>query len=442
VPAPGRIVSETKAAEVGVTEWRLSNGARVVLKPTDFREDEILMAARSPGGLSTVADADFLYGVTATAAAQVGGVGQLSVVDLGKRLAGKAASVGTYVDELGEGVSGYARPRDAETLFQLVYLYFTQPRRDSVAWEAYRERARESLRGRSAAPEVAFSDTLNAVLTQNHPRARRLTSASFDSLSLDRSLAIYRDRFSDAGDFTFYLVGSFSPDSIRPLVETYLASLPATGRNESWRDLGIRGPAGVVRKTVRRGVEPKAQQRIVFEGPVEFSRRNVALLRTLADALEMRLRERLREELGGTYGASVSGSAQRDPRPEYEFAVGFGADPARLDELTRVVFAQIDSLKTVGVAEHDLAKVKETQRRERETAVRENGFWLGQIMGYDRYGWELGLIDDEPLSLSLTAADLREAARRFLDTSRYVQVSLVPEAAPPAAGATPDARPR
>ncbi|HEU0051970.1 MAG TPA: insulinase family protein, partial [Longimicrobium sp.] len=426
-PTPGRIVAEKKVAEIGVTEWTLSNGVRVILKPTDFREDEILLAARSPGGLSLVSDADFLNGITATAAAQVGGVGQLSVVDLGKRLAGKAASVGTYVDELGEGVSGYARPRDVETLFQLIHLYFTQPRRDSVAWEAYRERARESLRGRSAAPEVAFSDTLNAVLTQNHPRARRLSSASFDSLSLDRALAIYRDRFSDAGDFTFYMVGKLDPDSMRPLVERYLASLPATGRHERWRDLGVRGPEGVVRRTVRRGVEPKAQQRIVFQGPVTFDRRTVALLSTLADALEIRLRERLREDLGGTYGVSVSGGAQRDPVPEYEVSIGFGADPARLDELTRVVFAQIDSFKTVGIPEHDLAKVKETQRREREVAMRENSFWLGQLLGYDRYGWDLGLIDDEPLALSLTAADVREAARRFLDTSRYVQVSLVPE---------------
>ena len=438
-PTPGRVVSE-RALPVGATEWTLSNGVRVVLKPTDFKEDEIILAGRSPGGTSLLSDEEYLFGETAAAAAQVGGVGELSVVDLTRRLAGKAASVGTDVGELSEGVSGYASPRDVETMFQLVYLYFTQARRDSTAWEAYRGRARESLRGRGASPEAAFGDTLHAVLTQRHPRARLLSSASFDSLSLDRSLAIYRDRFADASDFTFYLVGTFTPDSIRPLVETYLGGLPSTGRKETWRDLGVRAPRGVVRKTVRRGTEPRAETRLVFGGPVEFDRRNVALIRALGDALEIRLRERLREDLGGTYGVAVGGQVSRDPTPEYRFVVDFSADPARIEELTRVVWAQIDSFKTAGPPEHDMAKVREAQRRQRETDLRENGFWMGQLMFYDRYGWDLGLIDDEPLSATLTAADVRDAARRFLDSANYVQVTLVPESAPAApAGTSPAA---
>ena len=437
-PAPGRVVSE-RTREPGIVEWTLSNGARVLLKPTDFREDEIMLAGTSPGGMSLIPDADLLFGMTASAAAQVGGAGELSVVDLGKRLAGKAAGVGTYVAELSEGVSGGASPRDAETMFQMLYLYFTSPRRDSTAWEAYRQRARESLRGRGASPEAAFGDTLQAVLTQNHPRARRLTSASFDSLSLDRSLELYRQRFADASDWTFYLVGSFQPDSMKPLVERWIGGLPSAGSKEQWRDVGVVGPRGVIRKTVRRGVEPKAQTRIVFGGPAEFSRRNSSLLRTLGDALEIRLRERLREDLGGTYGVQIGGDVSRDPRPEYDFVIQFGSDPGRLDELTRVVWAQIDSLKTVGLSDGDFAKVREAQRRQRETDLRENGYWMSALLTYDRYGWDFGWIDDEPFSAQLTAADIQQAARQYLDAGNYVQVSLVPEtgaAATPAAPAT------
>ncbi|HEX2205313.1 MAG TPA: insulinase family protein, partial [Longimicrobium sp.] len=429
-PAPGRVVSTRTVDEVGVTEWTLSNGIRVLLKPTDYREDEVVLVGRSPGGLSLVPDSLYLDAQVADAAAQVGGLGELSVVDLTRRLAGKAAGAGAGVDELGESVGGYASPRDLETLFQIVYLRMTAPRRDSVAWRAYLERARETLRNRSLSPEGALGDTLHAVLTQGHPRARRLTSASFDSVSLDRALAIYRERFADAGDFTFYLVGRFSPDSIRPLVETYLGGLPSTGRRETWRDVGVRGPRGIVRKTVRRGLEPQARTALVFEGPVEFDRRTVSLLRTLADALEIRLREQLREELGGTYGVSVSGNAGRDPRPEYQFSVDFGADPARLDELSRVVFAQIDSLKNQGPTERDLQKVREAQRRSRETDLRDNQYWTSALVSYDRYGWDFRLIDDDPMSMTFTPADVREAARRFLDTSNYVQVSLVPEGPP------------
>jgi zinc protease len=426
-PAAGRVVSERRHEEVGVTEWTLSNGVRVLLKPTDFREDEITLAGRSPGGTSLLSDEDYLHGATASAAAQVGGVGNFSVVDLGKRLAGKTASVGMEVSEFSEAVSGYAAPRDLETMLQLVYLYFTAPRRDPVAWEAYRERAREAFRDRSASPDAAFADTLRSALTQGHPRARPLTAAAVDSLDLDRALAVYRDRFADAGDFTFYLVGALKPDSIRPLVERYLGGLPSTGRREVARDQGVRTPEGVVRKSVRRGVEPQARTQVVFSGPVEWERRNVALLRTLADALEIRLRDRLREELGGTYGVGVAATARREPRPEFRFVVDFSAAPDRLDELSRALFAELEAVKRNGVTEEDLAKVREQHRRDREMQLRENDFWMSQMVQYDAGGWDLAGIAAPPLSQNFTPTDLRDAARRFLDTGRYVQVSLFPE---------------
>ena len=426
-PAGGRVVSERRIEAVGVTEWVLSNGVRVVMKPTQFRQDEIALAGRSPGGSSLLEDADYLHGATAAAAAQVGGVGTLTVVELGKRLAGKTASVGVEIGELSESVSGYAAPRDVETMFQLVYLYFTAPRHDPVAWEAYRERAREAFRDRSASPEAVFGDTLRGALTQGHPRARPLTAAAVDSLDLDRALAVYRDRFSDAGDFTFYMVGAFQPDSLRPLVERYLGGLPAAGRRETPLDRGVRPPAGVVRKSVRRGVEPQARTQVVFSGPVVWERRNVALLRTLADVLQIRLRERLREELSGTYGVAVAASAQREPRPEYRFVVDFSAAPDRLDELSRALFAELEAVKRGGATEADLAKVREQQRRERETQLRENDFWMSQLVQYDHYGWDLAGILAPPLSQTFTPADLRDAARAYLDTSRYVQVSLFPE---------------
>ena len=426
-PAPGRIVQTTATPEIGVTEWRLQNGVRVVLKPTDFKQDEILLAARSPGGTSLLPDSALRHAQTASAAVAVGGVGRLSVTDLVKRLSGQAVSVGTSVNDLGESVGGYASPRDVETLFQLVYLYMTQPRRDSVAWEAYIQRGRSAMRDRGASPEGAWRDTLNAVMTQDHVRERPFTAATFDSLSLDRALAIYRERFADAGDFTFYLVGAFNPDSIRPYVERYLGALPSTGRKETWRDVGIRPPAGVVQRTVRRGVEPKSRTSIIFSGPAVADRRNSSLLRTLADVLEIRLRERLREEMSGTYGVSVGGGVIREPAQEYRFSIDFGASPERLSELTRAVFAEIDSVKANGVTASELQKVREAQRREREVAVRENNWWLSALMGYDQNGWDPRLIPSPPLSQTLSSSDLQAAARQYLDTSRYVQVSLYPE---------------
>ncbi|HEU4562107.1 MAG TPA: insulinase family protein [Longimicrobium sp.] len=428
-PAPGRIVSTTTIAAIGVTEWRLQNGVRVVLKPTDFKRDEILLSGRSPGGTSLLPDSVLRHAQAAGAAVAVGGVGRLSATDLTKRLAGRAASVGTGVGDLSETVSGYASPRDVETLFQLVYLYMTQPRRDTAAWQAYLQRGRTAMRDRGASPEGAFRDTLNAVLTQNHPRERPFSAATFDSLSLDRSLAIYRERFADAGDFTFYLVGAFHPDSVRPYVERYLGGLPSTGRKETWRDVGVRPPAGLVRRTVRRGVEPKSNTSIIFAGPSPFDRRTSSLLRTLGDVLEIRLRDRLREELSGTYNVGVGGGLIKQPVEEFRFSISFGADPERLEELTRVVFAEIDSIKASGPTADELQKAREAQRREREVQIRENNWWMSALVGYDINGWDPRQIPDAPLSQALTATDLRDAARRYLDTSRYIRVSLYPETA-------------
>ena len=429
-PPAGRIVEEDSTAEVGVVRWTLSNGARVVLKPTDFKDDEIVFAATSPGGLSLVSDSAYLFGRTATAAVQLGGVGGLSLTDLQKRLTGKAASVGPNVGELTEGMNGYAAPADVETLFQLVHLYFTQPRRDTAAWEAYLQRGRESLRNRNVTPESALGDTLTAVLTQRHPRGRPFTAATFDSLDIDRSLEIYRQRFADAGDFTFYFVGTFDPDSLRPLVERYLASLPGTGARESFRDLGIRPPGGVVQKTVRRGVEPKARTVLVFTGPAAFSRQASADMSALGEALELRLREKLREELGGTYTVGVSGGMARDPYPRYQFSIDFGSAPERVDELLRVVMAEIDTVRAAGVPQDVVDKVRESFRRARETSLRENGWWMGRLMEYDRQGWDVRLIPESPIGPDLSSARIRDAARLYLDPARHVQVTLVPEAAP------------
>lgn len=428
-PAPSRVVAEREIPEVGITEWTLANGVRVLLKPTDFKDDEILLAGRSPGGSSLVPDRDYVAALTATAVVQAGGLGELNMIELQKRLAGKVVSVGSDIALLHEGVSGVASPRDVETLFELVYLHFTAPRLDSTAIDAYRARARAALENRGASPEVAFQDTLRVTLAQNHPRAQPPSSAIFDRLDIDRSFEIYRDRFGDASDFTFYVVGTFSPDSLRPLVERYLGGLPAAGRVESWRDVGIRAPAGVVEKTVRKGSEPKGRAQIVFSGAFDFDRAHVNTLDALGEVLQLRLREQLREELGGTYGVGVSASASRDPRSEYRVAIGFGADPARLDELTRVVFAEVDSLQRFGPKPEELAKVREMRRRSREVNLRQNQFWIAQLITYDRYGWALGDIaaDETPASAMPDRAALQAAARRYLDARNYVRVFLVPE---------------
>ncbi|MDQ3809491.1 MAG: insulinase family protein, partial [Chloroflexota bacterium] len=427
-PKPAPVVAERKIDTMGVVEWTLANGVRIILKPTDFKQDQILFRGYSVGGTSLVPDEDYVSASTAAAVVQAGGIGKFNWIDLQKVLAGKAVAVQPSITELEEGISGSASPQDVETLFQLIYLYFTAPRRDSVAFAAFHSRIKGSLENRSASPEAAFQDTLQVTLAQHHTRARPLTSALFDEMDLEKSLRFYRDRFADASDFTFIFVGTFEPEKLKPLVERYLGGLPATRRTERWRDIGMEYPKGVIRKTVKRGVEPKSQTRIVFTGPVKFSRENVYALQSLADVLEIRLRERLREELGGTYGVSVDASAEREPDQEYEITISFGSAPERLQELTEVVFQQIDSLKTVGPAAKDVNKVKETQRRTRETSLRRNDAWAAQLYTYTRNGWDpRGILTYDALVESLTPELVQRTAQQYLNTKNYVQVSLEPE---------------
>ena len=441
-PEEGEIVAEREIPEVGVLVWELENGVTVLLKPTDFREDEVLIAGRSPGGTSLVPDEDYIPALTAAAVVQSGGLGRLSANDLRKRLAGQLAGVGADIGEMYEGVSGAASPRDLETLFQLIHLKFTAPRPDSAAFHAYRTQARAAMQNRSASPDVVFQDTLRVTLTQYHPRARPPSAEMFDQLDMERSFEIYRDRFADASDFTFYVVGSFDPEELRPLVRRYLASLPNLGRVEEGRDLGIRPPRGVVEKTVIRGLEPRARTEIIFTGPIEFERPNILALQSLAEVLRIRLRDVLREDLGGTYGVSVRASVARDPVPQYQFSIGFATDPQRLDELVETVFAEIEAIKTNGPPATDIASVREIQYRSRETDLRQNHFWLAQLMNYVQYGWDLTDFPADPANAATAESSaVQEAARRYLDTSNFVRVSLLPEpAAMQAAGERPELR--
>ena len=432
-PAGGKVVSEREIKAVGVTEWKLSNGVRVLLKPTDFNADQINFTAYSPGGSSLLPDTGYVAASGADLIPMTSGVGKFNVVDLQKFLAGKQVSVFPSIDDLSEGISGSASQRDVDTMLELVYLYFTQPRLDTSLVNTFIGRFKGVLANRSASPEAAFSDTLQVTMAQHSVREQPISAAQLDRIDPFKSYDFYKDRFSDASGFTFVLVGNFKPDSIKPLVAKWLGSLPSTGRKETWRDTGVRPPTGVVRRVVKKGAEPKARTALMFTGPFEYTRQNRYYLSALAELLNIKLREALRENLGGTYGVSVNPSATRDPQPAYRFSIGFGSAPERLEALTVVALAQIDSVKRFATTPEYLNKVKEAALRARETALKQNSYWITQISTFDQSGWALEEIPNgEKLISSLTAEDLQRAAQKYLRIDNYVRVSLYPENFPAA----------
>ena len=429
-PAPGEIVAEKQIAELGVTEWTLSNGVRVVLKPTDFKNDEVLFSAFSPGGHGLVSDEDYIAAATASAVVQEGGLGAFDAIGLEKKLAGKVVRVSPWIQGLREGVRGSASLKDLQAMFQLVYLTFTAPRKDPSAFLAYVQRIRGSLENRSASPATAFGDTIQVTMSQYHHRARVWSEALLEEMDLERSIGIYRDRFADASDFVFFFVGNLDPDGIRPLVKTYLGGLPATRRNETWRDVGLRPPRGVIEKTIHRGLEPKSSNRIVFTGPFEWSRRNRYNLGSAIDVLRIKLREVLREDMGGTYGVGVGVSTSHYPEQRYNIRISFGCAPDSVEQLTRAVFAQIDSLKQFGAAEPYIKKIQEGDRRSREASLKENGFWLRSLSFSYWHGLDpVDILAYDDLVDGLRSDIVRDAARKHFDMENYARFVLYPEEA-------------
>jgi zinc protease len=271
VPQTGTIIKSSTLEEMNITEWVLSNGIKVILKPTDFKADEILLRAFSPGGTSLAKDEDYIASATAGMIVPAGGLGDFNAVDLKKALAGKVASVRPFIGEIEEGLTGSASPKDLETLFQLIHLSFTAPRCDPTIFNVLTTQMKAMLANRAASPEVAFQDTLQTTLGQNHYRTRPMTAENVAEMSLDKSCAFYKDRFADAGDFTFLFLGNLDRAVMRPLVERYIGSLPALERKETWRNLGVNPPPGVVQKEVRKEWS-RSQTAIVFTGPSSSTR--------------------------------------------------------------------------------------------------------------------------------------------------------------------------
>ncbi len=432
-PTAGRITAETTDATLGTTTWTLSNGATVVLKPTTFKADEVWLQATSPGGLSLLSDADLYIAGTAAGAVSQSGVGTFDQVALGKKLAGQIVSVQPVISGETEGFSGRAAPADLETLFQLTYLYATAPRRDAAAFQASLDQTRTFLANQTADPSAAFQDTLGVTLSNYNPRNRTLSQylAGLGEADLDRSFAFYQDRFADASDFTFVLVGAFTPEAVRPLVETYIASLPATNRDEEAHDILITPPPGVVEKAVYAGTAAQAQVAVVFHSPMPDADDRAARVRfqAMADVLSKMLREELREDRGGVYGVGVRPSITREPTGRVQLRIDFGADPERVEELVAAVFEQVQALKDGEAAPEHLAAYQEQQRRARETNVQENRYWLSVLTEAARRDEPAAtFLTDSDLAAALTQADIAAEARQFLDTGRYVRVTRLPVA--------------
>ena len=428
LPEPATIINEKRYEPIEVTEWTLSNGVRVVLKPTDFKNDEIQFYAYSPGGTSLLTNEEDAAVTGTQDIVYLSGVSDFDLNDLNKKISEEIVTVFPYIDELTEGLVGNCAPADMETMFQLVYLYVTAPRKDVTAYQSYMTRMKGFIQNRSADPESAFYDTIMVTMAQYHPRKQPWSDEVLDAIDYEQAYSFYLDRFRDASDFTFFFVGNFDLETIKPFITTYLGGLPSSGRTETWKDIGVNLPEGVIRKSVYKGIEEKGKVRIAFSGPIEWTPANNYLIKSMASVLDIKLREVIREDLSGTYGVSVGSSVSLFPKEEFRLNITFDCNPDRIDELTGSVFLVLDSLKTEGPDDIYITKVTETQLRNYEVQLKENGYWLRALHNYYFTGQDPEAILRYPDKVKgLTAGKIKKAANKYLDMDNYVQVVLLPE---------------
>jgi zinc protease len=445
-PAPGKIVGEKTIKEIGVTEWTLGNGARVIVKPTDFETDNVMITARSPGGLAIAKDADYNNARFSDDIAAVSGVGELDSDTLGKVLAGKHAEVAASLDDTQEGVQAQGSAKDLETMFQLVYLRVAEPRKDSQQFEVWKQNTAEQLENQQRSPEFQFFVKAKGALFKNHPREEFPTPAQIKKVDLDKAFAFYKDRFADVSDFTFVIVGDVKLDRVKPLVETYIASLPGKGRKEKEKDNGVRKVGGVVKKQWAFGQEQKARVIIDFHGDEAWSRDKERDIKILDDVLTLYLNETLREEMGGVYGVNVGGQLIRATHQEREFQISFGCAPDRVDALIAATFDEIKKLATKGPDEAHLDQVKQQFLRSRETAMRTNEFWADWLTRAYRFGDDPTIIlDPSGIVARMTPENVKAAAKHYLDSKQYFQAILLPadsaQAPEPGAKKPPEKKP-
>ncbi|WP_229417299.1 pitrilysin family protein [Massilia sp. Root418] len=428
-PKPGAIVKEAVNQTLGTTELTLENGVRVVLKPTAFRNQQVLLGGFRPGGQSLYDAADLHSARLASSIVAQMGVMDYAPLELGKVLAGKTVQAGLSINELYENVNASAATGEVETMLQLVHLRFTRPRKDENLFATYVARQREQARSRAASSEAVFSDKVIGAMYGDHPLlARLMQPADYDKLKLERVAQIYQERFSSAKDFTFVMVGSFEVDKVKPLLASYLGSLPVAEVPAAFRDRGMRPAAGVIKTDMYRGAEQKSRISLRFTSEAPYSADEAMRVRALAEVLTIQLVDVLREEKGLLYTASFTGKMSKQPYGQVAFSADLPCASASVPKVLAATMELLKKMQDQGPDPADLAKVKANWSAAYRRALEENGYWLNGLLAAYANGTDPAmLLGDEERIAAITPEGLQAVARRYIRFDNYVQAVLYPE---------------
>lgn len=425
-PVAGTIVEARKDEDFDATVWRLSNGVTVILKKTDFKDDQILMAASSHGGTSSFALQDPFNSIMAGQVSPLGGVGDFSLTDLSKVLAGKNISISPVLGIMKQGFNGTSSQRDFEILLQLVYLYFTSPRTDQDAFDSFLQRAEIQLKNVEAEPSVVFQDTITKKLYHDNPLFDRLKREDLEKINYERIMEMFRKSFSNPGSFVFAFVGNIDEEAVKPFILQYLGSIPGKYVRNRYEELPMDIAKGKSETVFQHKMEhPKASVFNIYSGQSEFTRKNNIIISMLRQIMDIVYTEKIREEEGGTYGVSTSGSISRYPEGQTILQINFDTDPDKAQALNDLVKGELKAMAENGPRAEDFSKVKEYMLKAYNENIRENSYWLNQLTNKYFYDWDRHTHYLDTLN-AIKPEDIQGFARELLTQENEKTVMMLP----------------
>jgi zinc protease len=425
----GTIVSESKDDALGLTKWTLNNGVTVTVKSTNFKNDEIVLTASRYGGSSLYELKDKYNAGFANSVVTQMGVKDMSPVDLQKYLSGRTVRLNPAISETTEGFNGNSSVKDFETMLQLVYLYAMEPRKDDILFKSFITKQQSLMSGFLQNPNFAFQDTLIKIMSQNHPRVIGIPhSEDLAQIDENRAFEIYKERFSNADGLNFFIIGSVDIEAIKPLIVKYLGSLPGKNTIHEFKDLGVRAPKGVVKFTLKKGKESKSIAVLNFVGETVYDAEENLKLQAAVEVLQIKVIEKLREEMGGVYGASVNGSISKIPYGNYNVSFIIPCGPENVGKLIAATIELINNIKRDGPSEIDLNKVKETWKKKYEEDIKTNTYWSNVLNASEINKTDpKRILTYEKRVDAITADEVKRVAIKYLDLNNYVTAILLPE---------------
>ena len=428
LPKPGSIISE-RTYKYGYTEFTLSNGLKVYVRPTNFEPDEVNLKLFSLGGKNIYPDSEMPNLTYLMAGATIGGVAQYNDLTLEKMLAGKTATVTPFIDNDTRGMAGTSNVKDTKTLLELVYLYFTQPRKDPQAFKNLMEQQQEFLTNAHVNPMLAYNDTLHKVAYATN-RMASMDKEQLKRVNYNRIMLIYKELFANAANFKLILTGNININKLKPLLCQYIATLPSNNTKET---IGTYEPKLVDGKKTyvfhKKQTTPTAITTIVIKGKMEYNNRNELLMDAIGQLLRIVYTEKVREDKGGTYSVQVSGNLQHHPNDEALLRIAFQTDPQKYNDLIPIVYKELEKMATEGPSQQDLDKVKAYELKVYNQVLRMNNYWE-YVLYTDLYNGIDVDTDFRYIVENMTCDDIRTTLRNLLNQNNCIEVTMTQPTTP------------